>query len=138
VLKQHPVTGVGPGNFREYYQTTLPEDIHPRFIFPHAHNDPLHIATVGGVPAALIWLLLWLAVLILAWRGLHLHDPHRPAAPAYSVALLTGSLMFLMTSLTEATFFDDEVRQFAMFIWALGLADWYNRQSPHQGAGKTT
>jgi len=32
----------------------------------------------------------------------------------------------MVSSLTEATFADEEVRQLMMFIWAAGLSVWYN------------
>jgi O-antigen ligase len=132
IIRQHPVIGVGPANFRDHYRATIPEESVPEFVVPHAHNDLLQVTVEGGLPAAVLWLGLWLAILTVAWRGRRHRSPDRLPAPAYSLAMLLGSLMFLMTSVTEASFFDEEVRQLAMFVWAIGLADWYHyrRQLP--------
>jgi len=35
---------------------------------------------------------------------------------------------FVITSLTEATFADEEVREMLMFIWAVGLAGSYKKE----------
>ena len=45
-----------------------------------------------------------------------------------SLAAFIGSVMFFLTSLIEATFADEEVRQLLMLIWAVGLGIWYKRQ----------
>jgi O-antigen ligase len=42
-----------------------------------------------------------------------------------ALAALVGSVVFFVTSLFEATFADEEVRQMLMFIWAAGLWLWY-------------
>ncbi|MCH7689568.1 MAG: hypothetical protein IIA17_00810, partial [candidate division Zixibacteria bacterium] len=39
----------------------------------------------------------------------------------FCAAAAVGSIAFFMTSLTEATFSDEEVRQLLMFVWAAGL-----------------
>ncbi len=43
----------------------------------------------------------------------------------FALAALVGSVVFFVTSLFEATFADEEVRQMLMFIWAAGLWLWY-------------
>ena len=53
------------------------------------------------------------------------YDP--PVSPTASVAAaaLLASLVFLASSVTEATFSDEEPRALLMFVWAAGLTVWY-------------
>jgi hypothetical protein len=52
-----------------------------------------------------------------------------------ATASLLGSAAFAVTSLFEATFADEEVRQLLMFVWALGLASVY-QERPERPPGQ--
>ena len=125
IIKEHPLFGVGQGNFKEEYVKRLPPDIDESRKHAHAHNDFLNVAAIAGIPGALFFLGIWAAVLRLVGKAafdLRLSIDRRRIA----LASLVGSVVFLMTSLTEATFADEEVRQMLMFLWAAGLAVRYN------------
>ncbi len=68
---QHPLLGVGPGNFRIHFaqvqvQGLQPKDYHQPYVSSeHAHNDFLQMAAEAGIPAALLWAAL-MGLLLLA------------------------------------------------------------------------
>ncbi|MEQ9364904.1 MAG: O-antigen ligase family protein [Leptospirales bacterium] len=124
---QRPVLGVGPGNFeraglewREAFVREHPETLYffrntPR---GHAHNDLLHLAATGGLPAAL----LFLALIFFTTRLLF--DAHVPGHPQGGTPrdrwLLLGAVGFFVAGVAQCYFQDDEV---TTLYWALlGLA----------------
>jgi len=127
IIDDHPVFGVGQGNYHEAYASRMPADSNERKLKGHAHNDLINIAVVGGLPAMLLFVAMWAVLLVSFWRG-------RRAAPGgrfsnrLQAAALLGSVAFVITSLTEATFADEEVREMLMFIWAVGLAGSYKKE----------
>ncbi|HSG99454.1 MAG TPA: O-antigen ligase family protein [candidate division Zixibacteria bacterium] len=114
VVADNPLFGVGAGNFESAYREHADSDV-VRF-FTHAHNDLLNISAYAGIPATLAYLGLWVAVL---WR---LYRAAR-AGRGWAAAALAASVTFLVCSLTEATFADEEVRAGLMLVWGLGLAE---------------
>ena len=69
LIKEHPVVGVGSGNWKIYFPSTGLEaqwifenrDV----IFTRAHNDFLEIAAEGGAVGFLIWIL----ILLISWSA---------------------------------------------------------------------
>lgn len=113
MVEDNPVFGVGQGNFYPQFEKNMPG----HRIHVHAHNDFLNIAALAGIPGFLFFTGIWFSLFYLigkSWR----YD--RSLLP-YMAAGLFGSVAFLITSLTEATFADEEVRQMLMFVWAFGL-----------------
>jgi len=124
IIGEHPLFGVGPGNFYEEYKSRLAPGVPAFRQLAHAHNDVLNVAAVAGIPGALFFELLWLLTVIHLWRGFRrgdLSDSQR----RLSLAALLASVVFWLGALTEATFVDEEVRQMLMFTWAAGLSVWY-------------
>lgn len=74
IVGDHPWLGVGPGNFiyalTEWRPPTATEvsSAHLHEFVNYAHNDYLQISSEAGIPAALLFTLFWLAVLV-ASRG---------------------------------------------------------------------
>lgn len=130
VIRDHPVVGVGISNFRQEYTKHLRPDIGDERKHAHAHNDVLSIAANNGIPGAVLYVVMWVVVLRLLWRRARSHPGDE--SRFYSRAALLASIMFLLSSISEATFADEEVRQMLMFIWAVGL--WPLR---HTGASHT-
>ncbi len=118
IVREHPLFGVGQGNFKDAYTAHLRPDIPEFRKYAHAHNDVLNYAAIAGIPGALIYLGLWGAVLSVLLRTM---KSSPPPGRSFAVAAFIGSVVFFMTSLFEATFADEEVRQLLMFIWAAGL-----------------
>ena len=116
----HPLVGVGPGNFErageEYRAEFLQRYPHTWYFLKntprgHAHNDLLHLAAVGGLPAGLAYLLLLAAV-----ASFLLTRPGE--SPAFAAAAGTMALFF--AGLAQCYFQDDEVS--VLFWGLLGLA----------------
>jgi len=110
---------VGQGNFYDEYVSRLPADIPPERKLTHAHNDFINVAAIAGIPGALFFAGIWLAVLHLMWHA-YRNERFSPNGRAFCLAAFLGAVAFLMTSLIEATFADEEVRQMLMFVWAIG------------------
>jgi len=124
IIEDNPVFGVGQGNFYDVYKSMLRPDIPEYRQLTHAHNDILNVAAIGGLPDLVFFLAMWAAVLSLFWRGLRISDLSEMDR-RLSMAAFLGSVMFFLTSMIEATFADEEVRQLLMFVWAVGLSVWY-------------
>jgi O-antigen ligase len=63
-----PVAGTGFGTFSAAYPAFRSPDV--RFFYSHAHNDPIQVAAEGGVPGALLLVVLVVSVLRAVFRGL--------------------------------------------------------------------
>ena len=124
IVKTHPVFGVGQGNFYDEYAARLPVDITGNRKLTHAHNDFINVAAIAGIPGALFFGGIWLAVFHYLWHGFRKKN-WSSTDRAFCLAAFLGGLAFLVTSMVEATFADEEVRQMLMFVWAIGLAGWY-------------
>ena len=120
VIQENPIFGVGQGNFKAAYSSHLRVDIPEKRKHVHAHNDLLNVAAISGVPGAVFFLGMWLAALGYFWKGWRMRRKAEPDG-TLALAALVGSVVFFVTSLFEATFADEEVRQMLMFIWAAGL-----------------
>jgi len=126
IIQENPVIGVGPGNFGEAYVEAVEGEVHPMHRYGHAHNDLLNVSAQAGIIGGAVFALMWLTALLYFWVG------YRRAGPGTeekcrSAAALLGSILFLGTSVTEATFVDEEVRALLMFVWAIGLSAWYKQ-----------
>jgi len=134
IVFDHPLTGVGPGNFAVAYRRQLDPEVTSRYWYEHAHNDFLEAAARSGLPGMATFALLWLVVLRRLWRG-------RTQVTSGSFehrtlyASLIGSLVFLAASMTEAAFADEEVRALLMLIWAAGLAAGYKHEDEAAESG---
>lgn len=131
IIKDHPLFGVGQGNFEKVYMRYLDPTKNETRTRPHAHNDFLNYAAIAGIPGALIFISLW----ILVFYRLHQiwHDSEAGTdMKIFAGAAAIGGLAFLLTSLTEATFADEEVRQLLMVVWAAGLWPFLSKNGPEE------
>jgi hypothetical protein len=64
IIRAHPWVGVGPGQFQQAHANL--GAVNPS---AHAHNVLLHVASESGVPAMVLYGLLWVRVLVRTWRG---------------------------------------------------------------------
>ncbi len=120
IIEDHPIFGVGQGNFETVYATHLDPVKNETKKRPHAHNDFLNFGAIAGIPGALLYILIWVVVffrLHQIWHKSEALSDKKIFAGAAAVAGLT----FILTSLTEATFADEEIRQLLMAIWSAGL-----------------
>jgi len=140
VIQDHPVFGVGMGNFKEAYAAKLPPETPAFRRYTHAHNDALNVAAIAGIPGLLVFVALWLTALGYFWVGYRRRRELSDEPMAIFFAALAGSICFAATSLTEATFVDEEVRALLMLIWACGLVGWYKGHTGEriEGSGQST
>lgn len=127
IIEAHPIFGVGKGNFKPEYGKLLGPDVPAFRIQAHAHNDVLTVMANSGIPGALLFVALWAAVLTGIIKLLRYGRGH-PALHQWALAALVASIVFLINSLFEATFADEEVRQILMFVWAAGLWPYWSGQ----------
>lgn len=120
MIPEHPLFGVGQGNFlKEYEQYRAPGTDKA---FSHAHNDILNIAAYAGIPAALFYLGFWVTMLAMMVKMIRRAPPEETELKGIGVGCFIFSLVFLVTSLYEASFTDEEVRLILMAVWGLFLA----------------
>jgi putative inorganic carbon (HCO3(-)) transporter len=124
VIADHPLFGIGQGGFGRAYKEYLRPDIPWWRVYPHAHNDFLQVAAISGIPGLIFFGGIWAVALGLFWKNFRselISEEDRRLA----LAALLGSVVFLVSSLSECTFGDEEVRQMLMFVWAAGLSVTY-------------
>jgi len=120
IIQKNPLFGVGQGNFQAAYCAYLRPDIPEIRKHVHAHNDLLNVAAISGIPGVVFFLGMWVVAVGYfqrGWRGWEKIGHDR----VFVLAALLSSVVFFVTSLFEATFADEEVRQMLMFVWAAGL-----------------
>jgi len=119
MASQHPLLGVGPGNFRIYFPTVqssaIPKDRirdFPYIISEHSHNDWVQMAAEGGFMAALLLLALEAGFFFILLRRL-------PAA-GLGRSLAVGSLAGLAALEVHGLFnFPFLILPTQMTAWAL-------------------
>ena len=120
MIRERPILGIGPGAFPEAQQSWRKgfTDHNPMTFYwvnnspdGHAHNDLLHLAVVGGMPAAALFVLL---SFFLVRRSLD------PGLPGMARAFLMGCAALFPAGLFQCYFQDDEV--VTVFWILLGLA----------------
>lgn len=136
VACENPLFGVGQGNFREAYVAKLRPNIEDFRKHSHAHSDLLNIAASAGFPAAVFFAGIWFCLFYRFINAARFGRVGKEAMP-FIAAALAGSAVFLVTSISEATFADEEVRQALMFVWAAGLWPWYKASEPTEGNNLT-
>jgi O-antigen ligase len=125
LVRAHPWTGVGPGQFqREYTRAGAPGTP------GHAHNMMLHVAAEYGLPTLLCYLVLWGRLL---WRtGV---AASRTALGQASWAVHAMLLVFFVRSLGEHFLggLDTSLRMLALVAFIFGLAEFVAaRRAPGQ------
>jgi O-antigen ligase len=119
LLREHPLTGIGPGQVKHAYPLYATADAVRRST-SHLHNAPLQVAVERGVPGLLLWLAIWAVFFVRAGRI-------AAALPAGADrALVLGCIIalaaFLVGGLFEHNFGDTEVLLIATALMALPFA----------------
>lgn len=116
MVKDHPLTGVGPDMVQQVYATYRDADA-VNEINPHLHNVPLHIAAERGLPA----LALWLWFVVSAVRELALRF-RRSESPALAAAGLAAMASMLAAGMFEYNFGDSEFLMLLLVLVTLPAA----------------
>jgi O-antigen ligase len=116
IIKDHPLTGVGPDLVREVY----PQYRHPNAVNrlnPHLHNVPLQIAAERGLPALVIWL--WFVCVLL--RDF-IVKRKTTRIPSLATAALACVVAMLAAGMFEYNFGDSEFLMLFLVIVTLPYA----------------
>ena len=108
MIKEHPLIGVGLGNFRHYYPDYMLPGAKEHFL--HAHNVFLQIAVEMGIPGLLVFL--WL--LFLFFKDAFSNKGKNEYIRILRVGLSAGIIAILVTSLFHDVFHS---RQIATLTW---------------------
>jgi len=103
IVKDHPITGVGPNMIPVVYAQYRDETYAVNEVNPHLHNVPMQIAAERGLPALAIWL--WFVFIASRdlWRQLR-----RGEATAVAGAGVAAMVAMLVAGLFEYNFGDSE------------------------------
>jgi len=116
LLREHPLTGIGPGQVKHAYPLYAPPEAVRRST-SHLHNSALQVAVERGLPGLALWLAIWGWFF---WRATRIATV-LPAGP--DRALVLGCIIaigaFLVAGLFEHNFGDTEVLLVAASIMAL-------------------
>jgi O-antigen ligase len=116
LLREHPLTGIGPGQVKHAYPLYAPAEAVRRST-SHLHNSPLQVAVERGLPGVALWAAIWGWFF---WRAARIAAA-LPAGP--DRALVLGCIIaigaFLVAGLFEHNFGDTEVLLVAASLMAL-------------------
>lgn len=132
MVKDHPLTGVGPDMVQEVYSSYRPPEA-VNETNPHLHNVPLHIAAERGLPALALWL--WFVVTAVRELARAFGEP---AQRALAAAGLAGMASMLAAGMFEYNFGDSEFLMLLLVLLTLpGAAarTFPDRAPVVQGAG---
>lgn len=118
MVEDNPVFGIGPGNFYQNYIKYRTNRTGKNL--SHAHNDIFNIAAESGIPCALLYILLWIIMLTMLYKG-YIRCPDG-IQRSFLLGGIVVSIVFMVMSQFEAFFADEEVRLLLMFFWGIGLA----------------
>jgi O-antigen ligase len=90
IFKDHPIFGIGFGNFPEFYQRYLKV---PSEIFGHAHNDFLNVAVNAGIVGLLAFIFMWVVFLKNLLRR------YKEKKEGYAKALILGGVLSVVAFL---------------------------------------
>jgi O-antigen ligase len=116
MVKDHPLTGVGPNMIPRVYAQYRPDyAINP--INPHLHNVPLQIAAERGLPALAVWLWFVFSLVVAQFRLFRRQRDKVPAAAA-----LAAVFAMLAAGLFEYNFGDSEFLMLFLVLVTLPFA----------------
>ena len=115
IFRDHPLTGAGPGGYRRLFSFYHPEAIYGEASWGSAHNLYLHQLAerglLGGVALLVLCAILLARSVRAARRG--------GASSLWSAGVVAA---FLVMSLTETSFQNEQFGALLMLIWAWGTA----------------
>ena len=116
IVRDHPITGVGPDMVQEVYSTYRGADA-VNETNPHLHNVPLHIAAERGLPAVAVWL--WFIVTAVRELLLTFRQPESRVLAAAGLAALAS---MLAAGMFEYNFGDSEFLMLLLVLLTLPAA----------------
>ena len=116
MVRDHPLTGIGPGLVEEVYADYRPENA-VNETNPHLHNVPLQIAAERGLPALALWA--WFIAAVALDLVRRLRDP---ASRTLAAGALAAVAAMLAAGLFEYNFGDSEFLMLLLVLVTLPAA----------------
>ena len=116
MIKDHPLTGVGPDGVRLVY-SVYRDPMAERQLNPHLHNVPMQIAAERGLPALAIWL--WFIVVLVRDLARKTRSSSWRSLPT---AALAGVVAMLSAGMFEYNFGDSEFLMLFLLLVTLPYA----------------
>ena len=116
MVRDHPLTGVGPNMVSRVYDTYRPDYAVNR-TNPHLHNVPLQIAAERGLPALAVWL--WFVVAVARALFRMFRTSRQPVLASAALAALAA---MLAAGLFEYNFGDSEFLMLLLVLLTLPFA----------------
>ena len=110
MIKDHPIIGVGNGNFKKHYDKYRNEK-NWREGIGHPHNDFLSIYLTSGLIGFIGYMLMWFLIIRNSIIELNKKDKIRNN---YLIGLVSGIIAFLIAGLSQNYFTDSEN---SMLLW---------------------
>jgi O-antigen ligase len=112
IFQDHPVLGVGPGNYRSIFTTYYQGYFDGENVWGSAHNLYIHHAAERGLLGLTALFSVLGALCLRAWRRARIRPD---AANLWALGACAG---FLVMNLTEVAFQNEQVCSLLLFIWA--------------------
>jgi O-antigen ligase len=116
MIKDHPLTGVGPDMVRQVYGIYRDPDA-VKQLNPHLHNVPIQIGAERGIPALLIWL--WFVVTLIRDFVRKRRSSILPSLPTAALACVVA---MLAAGMFEYNFGDSEFLMLFLLLVTLPYA----------------
>ena len=116
IIKDFPLTGVGPDGVRLVYQSYR-DPRAERQLNPHLHNVPLQIAAERGLPALAVWI--WFIVVLIQDLARKTRSSQLRSLPT---AALAGVVAMLTAGMFEYNFGDSEFLMLFLLLVTLPFA----------------
>ncbi len=129
---RHLLVGVGMDTIKGHWREWKLFD-NGRQPVGHMHSNPLQIALERGVPAFIIWLLLFVFYLRMLWRLVHQTTDF---ARGVALGALGGAVGFFISGLVHYNWGDSEVVTIFYFIMGLTLILERLSSGPQQQSGR--
>ncbi len=118
MIRDHPLTGIGPAMVREWYPIYRhPDAVRPRV--KHLHNTFVHMAASRGIPSLICYLWLMGAAAALAYSGCRREGGRDGPRADLHLGVLFALLALNVAGLFEANWRDTEIQRWVLFLLAL-------------------
>jgi O-antigen ligase len=116
IVKDYPLTGVGPDQIKRVYPSyRVPNAVNPTN--PHLHNVPMQIAAERGLPALAAWIWFVISVFAGLWQLVK-----KARNKSLAAAALSAMVAMLAAGLTEYNFGDSEFLMLLLVMITLPFA----------------
>ncbi len=110
IIKDHPIIGIGNGNFIRYYDKYKEKGWHEKM--GHPHNDFLNIYITSGLLGFIGYMLIWFLLITYCFR--FIKNTKDEFNKNIMISLISAIIAFLIAGLAQCYFSDSEN---SMLLW---------------------